>query len=470
MTEEEGRTEAANALRLVARHGDVLRYAVEWKGWLAWDGQRWDRDTGGLIVQERAIEVAKDLWREIAKTTVKEGLLKQIVSFAMASNKEKAIKAAVTLARGKLAIQVGRLDQNPWLLNCQNGTLDLKTGKLRQPRQKDYITKLCPTPYDPAAKCPTWNQFLLQVFDGNLELIGYLQRLLGYGITGDVREQILPVFWGEGSNGKSTLVNAGMHVLGTDYGGSPPRELFSVSKTERHPTQLMTLHGKRLAAAQETDAGAKLNEALIKHLTGGDTVTARGMYENFTSFSPTHKLILSTNHKPQVLGTDHAVWRRLKLIEFKVRFEGNQVDKKLLDKLKAEAPGILAWMVRGCVEWQRSGLREPACVQIATRSYRVEQDVFGTFLQECCEFGDDYVVGATELYQAFQEWSPENGMTTTAFGLELGKRGFVKDHFTTGPHPGRRLWKGLRLSHEEKVGPRFAPATKPKTPLGKKLA
>jgi len=181
----------------------------------------------------------------------------------------------------------------------------------------------------------------------------------------------------------------------------------------------MTLRGRRLMVAQETDAEARLNEALIKHLTGGDTVTGRGMYENFSSFAPTHKLVLCTNHRPEVRGTDHAVWRRLKSIAFAVRFEGDRIDRDLPAKLRAEAAGILAWMVRGCAEWLAGGLRGPASVRVATAEYAAERDAVGRFLGECCEAGPGYVTEASALYRAFREALPECDMSMTAFGREL---------------------------------------------------
>lgn len=207
----------------------------------------------------------------------------------------------------------------------------------------------------------------------------------------------------------------------------------------------MTLQGRRLMIAQETDMGCVLNEATIKMLTGGDAVTGRGMYENFSSFLPTHKLMLCTNHKPRVLGRDYAIWRRLKLIPFTVRFEGDQADKAMPEKLKAEDQGILAWMVRGCLDWLRGGLQEPECVQIATTEYAEEQDAVGQFIKEYCRQDDDLWEWATKLWEAFKTANPDTTMTQTSFGTELGERGFAATHATQGPHKGRKIRRGLRL-------------------------
>jgi putative DNA primase/helicase len=434
-------TELANSVRFVDGFGDDLRYVVEWKEWIGWDGQRWKRDVGGVAVQQKSKEVSEDLWDDWRMDRDNKGLL----AFARRSCTAKSIAATSALARSALPIEVKQLDQHDWLLNVANGTLDLRTGELREPRREDFITKLCPTKYDPEAPCATWERFLMEVFGNNQALVRYLQRILGYGITGDVREQVLPILWGEGSNGKSTLITAVTNVLGEDYGGTAPRELFAVSKSDRHPTELMTLQGKRLMSASETDAGTQLNEALVKHLTGGDGITARGMYENFSTFRPTHKLLLSTNYKPQIKGTDWAMWRRIALIPFAVQFKGENMDKDMPKKLEAEREGILAWLVRGCLDWQRQGLAPPCGVEMATSRYRADEDVVGRFLNECCEVGEDYSEEAGALWEAFKVWAGEEAMTQTAFGRELGKRGYASGKVTSGKHPGRKTWKGLRL-------------------------
>lgn len=448
MENESGCTDAANARRLVAREGNSLRWVGEWNAWLVWNGGRWSRDNG-IQAQAKAAASAARLWNEVgevAQTKKDAWRTKQMVPWAKYANSARGIAASLTLARSEvgIAISAARLDTDPWLLNVPNGTLDLRTGELREHCRYDLLTKMCPTPYERDAACPTWMRCLNEWL-GNGSLPGYLQRLTGYGLTGDVREQLLAILWGEGSNGKSTFVSAVQNVLGGEYGGTPPRSLFVSSKWDKHPAELMTLQGKRLMIAQETDAGAQLAEALIKSLTGGDLITARGMYENFQSFQPTHKLWLCTNHKPEVRGTEFAVWRRLKLIPFTVRFEGGRMDTGLADKLKAEAPGILAWMVRGCLDWQRDGMQEPEVVQMATKSYSQEQDVVGRFLSDCCELNADAETPAADLWEAFRREYPDAEKTQTAFGTELGKRGFQSGHVTSGAHKGRKTWKGLRL-------------------------
>ena len=210
-------------------------------------------------------------------------------------------------------------------MNCANGTLDLRTGKLRQHDQADYIAKVCPVAFDASATCPTWRKFLAEIFNGSEALVEYSQRLVGYWLTGLTTEHVLPVAWGSGANGKSTWINALFDVMGADYSGKANRDLLLAIKGDRHPTALAGLHGKRFVVCTETSEGARLDEALVKEMTGGDAITARRMREDFWTFAPTHKIALVTNHKPTVRGTDHAIWRRLRLIPFTVTLDRKSV-------------------------------------------------------------------------------------------------------------------------------------------------
>lgn len=340
-----------------------------------------------------------------------------------------------------IAVRPEQLDANPWLLNCPNGTLELRGGRLREHWREDYITKLCPTLYDQAARCPLWESSLLKIFDGKTELVGYFQRLLGYCLTGDVREQILPILWGDGSNGKSLILSTVHFVLGAEYTGAGSRELLMAGGFDPHPTFLADLFGKRLVTLLETREDGRLNETLIKQLTGGDAVKARRMREDFWEFRPTHKILLASNHKPVVKGADHGVWRRLRLLPFTVKFwdadKGEtgpsdlQADKALPGRLEAEAPGILAWMVRGCLEWQASGLREPAEVRIATELYRGEQDVLARFLDQRCVTGAAYRCRTSDIYEQFRNWHKASGesgepMSLTKFGEAAERKGITK--------------------------------------------
>jgi putative DNA primase/helicase len=371
---------------------------------------------------------------------------KKELSWALTSEAAPRINAMLDLARSEPGIPVlpVDLDRDMWLFNCANGTLDLRTGELRQPRREDLLTKLSPTEYQPDAPCPNWLAFLDAIFQGDEYLILFMQRLLGYCLTGDVREQILPILWGGGANGKSTLVNAVLTTMGPDYAMKAPPDLLMESRSDRHPTELANLFGKRLVVASETHQGRRLNEALVKDITGGEPIRARRMREDFWEFSPTHKVFLLTNHRPEVRGTDEGIWRRLRLVPFEVTFwnpdDPNNVgkvlppelcqDKALGDKLTAEAPGILAWMVSGCLGWRAEGLTLPEKVSAATTEYRQAEDILAQYIAECCLIGSAMKCKASDIYASYKRWSEAMGETeqlsSKRFGEAMSERGFKR--------------------------------------------
>jgi putative DNA primase/helicase len=449
-------TDKGNAKRVIKRHGADLRYCFPWGKWLVWDDRRWLEDERGEVVR-RVKEAQASLYRwaadkikELGQAEGDEGKAKKIkqlmavIAHVLKWENAKVTANSIDLARSEEGIPImpAEMDRDGWLLNCANGTLDLRSGKIRDADRQDHITKLCDVAYDPHAKAPAFEKFLSGIFAGNAKLIAYMQRLLGYCLTGDVREQILPIFWGAGANGKSTLVNAISDVLGEHYAIKANRDLFMAKKGDSHPAQMARLFGKRLVICVETHEGARLDEGLVKELTGGDTIAARRMREDWWQFAPTHKPVLVTNHRPEVRGTDHAIWRRLRLIPFTVTFADADQDKQLGEKLKAEAPGILAWLVRGCLEWQQQGLGTPDIVMAATSEYRGEQDKLGAFLHDRCATGTDYRVKVSDLFAAYQLWCKKNGEPEgngTAFGLAMGERGFRKDD-------GKRWYLGVMLT------------------------
>jgi putative DNA primase/helicase len=316
------------------------------------------------------------------------------------------------------------LDADQWLLNVLNGTIDLRTGKLLAHRREDLITKLAPVEFHPDAECPKWMQFLADIFRGNSELAEFVQRLLGYCLTGDVSEQVLPIFHGSGQNGKSTLLTVILDLLGEDYAIQAASDLL-LTKKQEHPTEKADLHGKRLVACVETGEGRRLAESWVKQATGGEKIRARRMREDYWQFDPTHKLILATNHRPEIRGTDYAIWRRVLLVPFEVKIPKDERDKRMAEKLKAEGPEILAWAVRGCLDWQRQrGLGEPDVVTAATQSYREDEDLLAAFIADRCETGPGRV-RAGELYQAYRDWAESAGerpMSQKRFGAAMTER------------------------------------------------
>jgi len=342
-----------------------------------------------------------------------------------------------------IAATVGGFDADPFLLNVENGTIDLRTGKLREHRREDLITKLAPVEYDPGAEAPAWEDTLRRLLPSE-ELRGFFQRFVGYCLTGDVSEQVLVFLNGAGENGKSTIITALRDVMG-DYGKTEPEELLTAKRHSSHPTELATLHGARFVAAVETEEGKRLAESRVKQVTGGDKISARRMNEDFWDFTPTHKILLASNHRPAVRGTDHAIWRRIKLVPFDVKLTAQEKDPRRPEKLRAELSGILAWAVRGCLDWQQHGLGEPQEVRDATAGYRDEQDVLAEFLEERCIVAEGEQVLVADLYVAYREWCEHSGEkfeTKNQLGRRLSDRGFEKSRGAGNVHV--RLGIGLK--------------------------
>jgi putative DNA primase/helicase len=360
-------------------------------------------------------------------------------------------RAALTMLRSMLTFDAGKLDSDPWLLNCENGTIDLRSGELRPHRELDHITRCVPVAFDPDAQAPRFEKFVREIVE-NDETAMFLQRWFGYCATGSIREQALVVHIGPGSNGKSTLLNAVMGVLSEYAGISAPGLLAALGTHDKHPTELADLQGRRLMTSAEIEDGATLREAFVKQLTGGEPVKARRMREDFYQFTPTHKLQLLTNHRPKILGQDYSIWRRLLLVTYPIKFGSAQDvaerkamrlrDGALEEALRTERAGILAWLVRGAVEWYRTGLRPPDSVRLATREYQREQDRVAQFVDERCVLDreawlpfDGAMVG---LYPAYVQWTRENGYQA------LGKSRFSQEL--------ERVVPGFRRSEQKRGG------------------
>jgi putative DNA primase/helicase len=432
-------TDLGNASRLVAHHGNDLRYCYPWGSWLIWDGRRWSLDESGEI-HRRAKRTVREIYREAADAAddkTREALGKH----AKASEAENRIQAMISLAKSEVPIMPAAMDRDPWLLNVGNGTLDLRTGELLEHRREDLLTKLAGE-YDPEASASTWTSTLERVLP-SAEVRAFFKRLCGYAISGDVSEHVLPVLYGTGANGKSTILNALLEAAG-EYGMQAAPDLL-IAKRGGHPTEVADLFGMRFVASIEVEDGRRLAESLVKTLTGGDKVRARRMRQDFWEFDPTHKVFMAVNHKPQVRGNDNAIWRRIRLLPFEQTIPPAEQDKKLPEKLRAELPGILAWAVEGCLEWRREGLKAPEEVRKATGRYRSEMDVIGAFLKDCCEEGAEHDVAAKDLYARYKTWCDENGEAgekQRTFGSKLSERGY--ERYRGGASGGHR-WRGLTL-------------------------
>lgn len=438
-------TEQYLAERMVYRHGRDLRYTAA-HGWLVWDGRRWRRDDT-LEVERRAKETITSLYRDAADTA-DDDERRAIVNFAKASQCNARMNNVISLARSEtgVAVRAEDFDADPWLLNCVNGTLDLRTAELRKADRTDLITKLAGTAFDPDAGCPVFLRFLDTTFAGDAAMIGFGKRALGSASSGFIREHALHVLYGTGANGKSTLINCMAGLLG-DYAKTAAPKLLIRRDSDAHPTELADLHGVRFLATVETAEGGRLDEERVKQLTGGDRIKGRYMRQDFFEFPPTHTPFLATNHKPTIHGNDHAIWRRVFLWPFTVTIADAAQDADLPMKLRAEWPGILAWLVGGCLEWQKAGLGAPECVRVATKGYREESDVLGQFIEECCEVNVKWEAAAGHLYRAYSKWATDAGLRplgNPGFSQRLQARpGITRTEKETG-----RIYTGLKLRAE----------------------
>jgi P4 family phage/plasmid primase-like protien len=433
-------TDMGNAERLFALYGDGIGYCSSSGTWMSWDGKRWATDNTGTVI-ELAKKAVRSIYEEAARSDNNEERI-GLVKHALRSEKVERVMAIEKLARSMVPVVPEMLDTDPWLLNVDNGTLDLRTGQLRPHRGEDRITKLAPITYDPAATCPLWEAFLNCIFDKNKNLIDFVQRLFGYSLTGEVSEQVLVFLYGTGANGKSTFLLILQSLLG-EYATQAAPELLLTKKGDAHPTEVADLFGRRVAVSTEVEAGRSWSEVQIKQLTGGDRIKARFMRKDFFEFQPTHKLFVAANHKPRVRGTDHGIWRRIRLVPFSVTIPEHARDKNLVQKLQAELPGILAWAVRGCLAWQKDGLGEPAEVTAATKAYREEMDALGEFFDDCCIIDRNVEAKAHDLYSAYVQWCDINGerpMGQRSFGMALRERGFADRK------SGVKVWVGVGLA------------------------
>jgi putative DNA primase/helicase len=450
-------TDLANAYRLASMHEGDLLFARS-LGWLAWDGRRYLLDELG-VPWRHAQSVARAVRREsssvyarAAKATSEErqGRLekqaKELFSWGKRSQQERALRSMLTVASTleTFAVLPSAFDTEHMALNVQNGTVDLRTGQLRDHDKTDRITKLAPVELRDDWGCPTMLDFLGRIFDGNEELIGFVQRAVGYSLTGRTDEQCFFLLHGTGSNGKSTLLEVLRHVLG-DYALNTSADALMMTHRGRGPdNDIARLRGARLVTASESGEKRRLDEERVKRLTGGDTVTARFLHREYFEFQPLFKLWLAANAKPEIQGTDHGMWRRVRLIPFAVQIPEHEKDPRMSEKLKEEAPGILAWAVEGCLAWLDGGLQAPAEVTDATAEYRADEDVLTRFIEDECIVLDQAQVSTGALYTRYADWCREQGESPMSSKALSGR---VKNdgRFRKGRSKHGRFWTGLGL-------------------------
>lgn len=422
-------TDSGNARRLIKRHGHNLRYVAQWNGWLVWNGHYWERDLTGEVMR-LAQDTVRSIYAEAAQASDRDR--KIIARWAMQSESKERIKSMVTLAsfQKEVALTANDFDAQPWLLNCKNVTIDLRTGKSKKQDRKDLLTNALDFDYDPSATCPLFVGFLDKIMAGNKTLIAFLQRAIGYSLTADISEECIFVPEGKGSNGKSTLLNMIRRGTGSYARSMSPDTLAASNKRNGSgpSSDIARLKGARFISCIETDEGQKLDESRIKQFTSNEPIVARGMHENDVEFPPTWKLWLATNHKPVIRGTDDGIWRRIKRIPFNVTLRDGEKDPHFLDKLYEELPGFLNWAIEGCLAWQREGLGEPDEVKAATNEYRTEMDVLGKFIAECCVQDPNTRVKLADLWRQYDQWAQGSGetrITNTILSDRMRERGFT---------------------------------------------
>jgi P4 family phage/plasmid primase-like protien len=428
-------SEHALAERLADENRDKLIH-VAGLGWHVYDGKRWKSDDDG-----KAVLLAQQLCKDAAGERSKD-------SEQIKLRSRRTREAVLNEAQPHLAVSLDKLDFDFMLLNTPNGTVDLRTGKMREAERGDYITKLAGA--SPSASKPArWIKFLDEITDGDKELQSYLQRLAGYCLTGLATEQEVYFLYGSGANGKSVFVNALMEAMG-EYAATAPSEVLMMTHNPQHSTSIAALRGARLVAVSEVEDGSRWAESKLKELSGGTFVKARFMRQDEFTFKPQLKLVISGNHKPRLRNVDESMTRRLRLLPFTKRIPENKRDTKLQQKLSAELDGILQWAIDGCLAWQRDGMQTPAVVRDASKEYFQMQDALGLWLEERTTAGKQYKEASSELYGNYKRWCEANGEYVLAqreFSQKLMARGFIAAKIGGS---GIMHFRGLMLTVQQK--------------------
>lgn len=439
-------TDTGNAERFAEEHTGTLRYCRPWKQWMIWTGKAWIEDNTGEVDR---------LGKATVENILKEGFnadsdekREKLIKYALSCEKRQKRYDMIYLAQSETGIPVlpSDFDRDTMLLNCNNGIVDLRTGKLRPHNRELLITKIINVSYDPSAECPQWLSFLEKIMNGNQEILKFIQKAVGYSLTGLTKEQILFILHGKGANGKSTFLNTINDLLG-NYAVNTPTDTFMLKKNEGVNNDVARLRGARLVTAIESEEGKALAESIVKAMVGGDVIAARFLHAEFFEFKPCFKLWLATNHLPKIRGTDQAIWRRIRKIPFTVTIPDDEQDKDLSEKLKEEFSGILTWAVNGCLLWQQEGLKPPADIVKATSQYKDDMDIIGGFLQEKCILDPTATIQIKELYEAYERWSIENKekpVGKNTFNSRIADKDCIKERGNSNI----LQWRGIKLLTE----------------------
>jgi len=442
-------TDVGNAERFVLQYGEVVKYNSKRKMWLIWRGTHWDWDDNVRILS-LAQKTARSIYSEAA--IQEDPRFRRVLSdWAQSSENNVHLKAMVEQVKPRVVIELNELDQNGWLYNCANGTIDLRTGQLLTHRKEDLITVCVPITYDANAQCSKWLAFLDYITDHNIELQTYLQKAAGYTLTAEVKEQIFFDCYGElGNNGKTTFLTI-MRSLAGDYGTPVPIDLFlhntKSNAAQGHTESLANIQGKRFIIPSELERRARLAMGLLKTLTGNDAIKASRKGEHEIDFVPICKIWIYGNYKPIVNETGNSFWRRLKLIPFNVTVPAEKIDKNLPADLQKELSGILNWAIEGCLAWQKEGFGKCDAVTDATEKYREESDELALFIGDSCEIGvgKDFFTTKKAMKDAYSQWSEDNGrypMRASDFGHSLTGKGIIDRK-----RENQRGWLGIKLTY-----------------------
>lgn len=427
-----GFTDDALALKFTSKYADDWRYVAAWGHWLHWDGGRWIRET-----TLKAFDLARRVCREASSRCLKPNIAAKVASAGTVAAVERLARADRKHAAG-----VGDWDRDPGILNTSGAIANLHTGELKPHARSYYLTKI--TAATPQGAAPTWLRFLADITGGDDELQRYLARMAGYALTGVTTEHALFFLYGTGANGKSVFLNTLAAVMG-DYAVSAPIDTFLENKNEKHPTDLAGLRGARLVTSIEVEKGKRWAEAKIKSLTGGDKIAARFMRQDFFEYKPQFKLIIAGNNKPAIRDVDEAMRRRLHLVPFTVTIPPEKRDQTLSERLLAEKDGILRWMLDGCLEWQKTGLKPPASVVSATEEYLESEDAIGRWIEDECVHDINAEGTTDELFASWQLWAEKAGEyvgNKRRFSDDLDKRGFIRRR---SGHARCRAFRGIGL-------------------------